>query len=158
MREPPRLSGMGTTLTICYSTGPELFVLHVGDSRAYLHRGDTLRRLTRDHNMAQVLVDSGIAEPGSPEAGRLRNLLTNVLGGPDSGFAVEVNRQRLADGDRVLLCTDGLTDLVADDEIARVLEQNPAPADVCRALIDLALERGGKDNITVLVARYEISD
>ena len=67
----------------------------------------------------------------------MRNLLTNVLGGPDSGFTVEVNRHRLADGDRVLLCTDGLTDLVADDEIARVLEQNPAPADVCRVLIDL---------------------
>ena len=99
------------------------------------------------HSRARLARGRAIAERPDQRPGR-----------PRRGFAVEVNRHRLADGDRVLLCTDGLTDLVADDEIARVLEQTPAPADVCRALIDLALERGGKDNITVLVARYEIGD
>ena len=101
-------------------------------------------------------IDAGMAEPESPEARRMQHVLTNVLGGPGGGVHVDVHPYRLDDGDRVLLCTDGLTDLVADDEIARVLGEHSAPADACRALVDLALERGGRDNITVLVARYEI--
>jgi serine/threonine protein phosphatase PrpC len=150
----PRLAGMGTTLTVAYTAGPELFVMHAGDSRAYLHRGGALIRLTRDHNLAQLLVDSGVAEPGSPEARRVRHVLTNVLGGPDAPVEVDVRRHTLADGDALLLCTDGLTDGLADDEIARALDDHPAPADACRALIDRALDRGGQDNVTVLIARY----
>ena len=73
----PQLFGMGTTLTACYTTGPELFVLHAGDSRAYLYRGGVLRRLTRDHTLAQAMIDAGLAEPGSDEEMSQRHVLTN---------------------------------------------------------------------------------
>jgi protein phosphatase len=154
----PRLRGMGTTLTICYTAGPELFILHAGDSRAYLHRDGALEQLTRDHTVAQTLVDSGLAEPGSPEAKRMKHILTNVLGGPELSVNVDVEHRSLQDGDTLLLCTDGLTDLVGDGDIAQILDAHPAAADACRALIDRSLERGGKDNVTVLLARYRLED
>jgi PPM family protein phosphatase len=157
-RESPRLAGMGTTLTICYSTGPELFVMHVGDSRAYLCRDGALRRLTRDHNVAQAMLDAGVAVPGSSELRRMRHVLTNVLGGPDHTVTVDIDHQRIRDGDIVLLCTDGLTDMITDDGIARVLGEQTSIADACKILVDQALERGGKDNVTVLVGRYHIDD
>jgi serine/threonine protein phosphatase PrpC len=149
----PRLAGMGTTLTLCYTTGPNLFTIHVGDSRAYLYRGNTLRRLTRDHNMGQVLIDSGAAKPGSPEVLRMRHVLTNCLGGP-RGVTADVVHYALADGDRVLVCSDGLNDMVSDDEIAATLKRHPGASEGCQALIDRALELGGKDNVTVIVANY----
>jgi protein phosphatase len=152
--ERPRLAGMGTTLTICYVTGPELFVMHAGDSRAYLSRGGTLRRLTRDHTQAQRLIDAGLAVPGSPEERKRRHVLTNCLGGPKLEVEVDVEHHRLEDGDRLLLCTDGLTNQADDREIAELLERHPAPDDACRALVDLALERGGKDNVTAVVGRF----
>ena len=153
-RERPRLAGMGTTLTVCYSTGPEVFVTHAGDSRAYLHRAGGLTRLTKDHTVAQVLIDAGVVSPGSPEANRAKHALTNCVGGPDAGIDVDVRHYRLQDGDRLLLCTDGLTDLVSDPEIAQALTDVPNPDDACRVLVDLALLRGGKDNVTVVVAKY----
>lgn len=156
-QEHPRLAGMGTTLTVCYTTGDELFVLHAGDSRAYLYRDGALTRLTRDHNLAQLLVDAGIAPPDSPETQKTRHVLTNVLGGPDTGVTVDVHRHQLQDGDTLLLCTDGLNDLIRDDEIAPFLDPSHTPDDACRALIDLALERGGRDNVTVVVARYQFN-
>jgi protein phosphatase len=152
--ETPALAGMGTTLTVCYVIGPELFVVHAGDSRAYLHRGGALRRLTRDHTLAQVLVDAGLATPGSPEERRRRHVLTSCLGGPGLDVEVDFDRHRLEDGDRVLLCTDGLYDLVDDREIADLLERHSAPDDTCRLLVDLALERGGKDNVTAVIGRF----
>lgn len=154
MRDNPRLVGMGTTLTVCYTTGDELFVVHVGDSRAYLYRDGVLSRLTRDHNLAQLLIDTGVALPDSVEARKTRHVLTNVLGGPDPGVEVDIHRHRLLPGDVLMLCTDGLNDLVDDGDIARVLASNPVPDAACRALVDLGLERGGRDNITSVVARY----
>jgi len=153
-RENPRLAGMATTMTLCYSTGPRLFVMHVGDSRAYIYGGGSLRRLTRDHNLGQVLVDSGAAAPDSPKAKKFQHVLTNVLGGNEDTVEVDVDEHLLADGDRVLLCSDGLYSELSDDEIARVLDQHFDPIDACQALIDLALTRPAKDNITVVVARY----
>ncbi len=145
---------MGTTLTVGYSTGDELFVAHAGDSRAYLLRGGKIRQLTRDHNLAQLLVDSGAAAADSPEVRKSRHVLTNVLGGPDPGVEVDVHRERLLDGDTLLFCTDGLNDRIADPDIARVLSAAPTCQDACHALVNLALERGGRDNVTVVVARY----
>ena len=96
IRESPRLAGMGTTLTICYSTGNELFVMHVGDSRAYLYRDGKVGRLTRDHNLAQVLVDAGKAEPNSWEARRVRHVLTNCLGSKHEKVEVDVHHEKFA--------------------------------------------------------------
>jgi protein phosphatase len=145
---------MGTTLTVCYITGPELFVMHAGDSRAYLYRGGHLRRLTRDHTLAQSMIDSGIVEEGSPPERQSRHILTNCLGGPHSELQVDVDHHRLATGDCLLLCTDGLTRHVEDAEMVGVLEHHPVPEDACRALVDLALERGGKENVTVVLGRF----
>jgi protein phosphatase len=158
MRETPSLQGMGTTLTVCYTVGNELFIMHAGDSRAYLQRGSEFRMLTHDHTLAQILIDSGIAEPDSIDAQRVRHILTNVLGGPSEGVAVDVRHHRLETGDRLLLCTDGLTDLVTDDEIRSVLNDRLGCDEACEALIQLALDRGGTDNVTVLVARYEFTE
>jgi protein phosphatase len=157
-REQPRLAGMGTTLTLCYTTGPELFVMHAGDSLAYLFRAGTLRRLTRDHTVAQLLIDAGAAAPGSPEERKRRHMLTNFLGGPTVSVEVDVDHHHLEDGDLLLLCTDGLHGQVEDREIAAILDGHPAPDDACRALVDRALDRGGKDNITVVLARFSFPD
>jgi serine/threonine protein phosphatase PrpC len=158
VRESPRLAGMATTLTACYSMGLELFVMHAGDSRAYLYRRGVLKQLTRDHNLAQLLVDSGVTEPDSTLAKKMRHVLTNVLGGPPDKVIVDVYHDRLLDDDRVLLCTDGLSNMVPDEEIARILGHKPVPAEACAALVDLALENGGKDNVTVLVGHYQIQE
>lgn len=156
--DEPRLAGMGTTLTLAYTTGPELYVMHVGDSRAYLFRDGTLKRLTRDHNLAQHLIDAGIAAPGSSEERRTRRILTNCLGGDQSGVAVDVEQFHLNDGDQLLLCTDGLTDPVEEHEIAQILAAHPDSTEACETLVNLALERGGKDNITAVVARYSFPE
>jgi protein phosphatase len=151
----PRLQGMGTTLTVCYTAGRALFVVHVGDSRAYLFRGGQLRQLTRDHTLAQERIDAGKIEPDSPEAMRVRHILTNSLGAGWESIEVDVDPHRLEDGDRLLLCTDGLTDLVTDDEVARILDEHADPNAACRALVDRALDLGGGDNVTAVVGRYE---
>ena len=156
IRGNPRLAGMGTTLTLCYSTGPNLFTIHVGDSRAYIHRGGRLRRLTHDHNLGQILVDTGQAEPDSPEVLRMRHVLTNCLGG-HQGVKADVDHYLLADDDRVQLCTDGLNDAIGDSEIGAVLDRHPDPAGACEALVALALERGARDNVTVIVAHYRVA-
>jgi PPM family protein phosphatase len=155
-RTEPRLAGMGTTLTAAATIGPVAFIVHAGDSRAYLFRAGALRRLTRDHTLAQDLVDSGLADPGSPEARRAGHVLTNYLGGPGDGGTAEIHRLTLADGDRLLLCTDGLTDLVDDEEIARVLDLLPEPDEACRALVESALAHGGRDNVTAVLGCYSI--
>lgn len=155
VRENPKMSGMGTTLTICYTTGPELFVVHAGDSRAYLYREGKIRQLTHDHNLAQVLVDAGAAAPGSTEVKRLRHVLTNCLGGQTGSVVVDVIHEQLRDDDRLLLCSDGLNDGISDVEIAAEIARHPTPDHTCDALIALALDRGAKDNVTVVIAHYQ---
>ena len=92
----------------------------------------------------------------SPMVLSVRHILTNCLGGPGATAKADVDLHELADGDRVLLCTDGLNDMVSDVEIADVLERHPSSSDACVALVALALEHGGKDNVTVVVARYTV--
>jgi protein phosphatase len=154
--EQTQFFGMCTTLTVCYTTGPELFVLHAGDSRAYLYRSGDLRRLTRDHTLAQEMIDAGFADPQSYEEMSERHILRNCLG--TGSVMVDVEHHRLTDGDRLLLCTDGLTDMVSEGEIAALLDAHPRPEDACRALVDRALDCGGFDNITVVLASYTILD
>jgi protein phosphatase len=153
-RENPDLAGMGTTMTLAYSLGDELFLGHVGDSRAYLLHGERVHQLTRDHTRAQELVDLGILRPEEAARSRYKNVLTRALGDlPGTGEA-DVHRARLRDGDQLLLCTDGLTDMVEDAAIAGILLGATTAAEACQALIDRALEGGGKDNVTVVLARY----
>jgi protein phosphatase len=150
----PSLTGMGTTLTLTYSIGLDLFLAHVGDSRAYLCRGGSLRQLTRDHTRVQELVDAGLVTREDAATHKLRNVLTNVVGGSAPLTDVEVHRVPLAVGDSVLLCSDGLHGVVRDEEIASILGGTGTAESACRALVDLALARGGPDNVTAVVLRY----
>ncbi len=151
-----RLFGMGTTLTAAYSAGVDLFVFHVGDSRAYLHRKGELRRLTKDHTVAQAMADAGYIAPDEVRTHNKRNALTNFLGGHSGKVKADVRWLRLADGDRLLVCSDGLTEMIEDDAIAKILSQSSTPSQAAQALIDQALEKGGRDNITVIVSRYTV--
>jgi protein phosphatase len=152
----PSLAGMGTTLTVACSLGNHLFLYYVGDSRAYLFRRGKLYRLTRDHTAAQAMADAGWIAPEEVATHRLRHALTRVLGAAGGEAEAEIQHVQLADGDRLLLCTDGLTDMVPDAGIADVLQRIEPSEQASQALVDLALERGGKDNVTVVLARYTI--
>jgi protein phosphatase len=156
-RADPRLTGMGTTLTLAYSLGSTLFLGHVGDSRVYLHRGGELHRLTRDHTFAQALADMGLIRPEEVLRHRFRHVLTRALGAGGSEVVADVQIARLCDGDELLLCTDGLNEMVEDADIAAVLREAGTADEASRALVELALQRGGKDNVTVLVARYRFA-
>jgi protein phosphatase len=151
-----RLFGMGTTLTMAYSIGVDLFIIHLGDSRAYLYRNGTLRQLTKDHTVAQAMADAGYISHDEIRHHKKRNSLTNYLGGHDGKVSADIRWLRLADGDRLILSTDGLTEMVDDAGIARILDAERAPTDAAQALVNKALENGGKDNVTVIVANYQI--
>jgi len=149
-----QLLGMGTTMTVGSSIGTDLFLAHVGDCRCYLFRNGRLRQLTHDQTQAQRLLDAGTMQPEEAATSRLRNVLTQALGAGDPSLQVEMQRVEIHAGDRLLLCTDGLTDMIDDEAIGAVLERPQPPAASCTALVDLALERGGRDNVTVVVADY----
>jgi PPM family protein phosphatase len=149
----PTLTGMGTTMTLACSLGFEMILCHIGDSRAYLFRKDQLTQLTRDMTMAQEMIDAGTIQSTQAVAARFRHVLTQCLGGPGTA-KVEVQRQSLQDGDRVLLCSDGLYDMVADTVIAETLHSTPHVQEACQKLVNHALEAGGKDNVTVVLACF----
>ena len=148
----PILQGMGSTMTLGYSLANDLFVVHVGDSRLYLMRNGNLQQLTKDQTHAQALADAGMIKREEVATHRLRHVLTNALGGNVDTVEVEIQRARLHDGDRLLLCTDGLTDMVDDDAIAEVMLQARQPGTACKSLVERALANGGRDNVTVIVA------
>jgi protein phosphatase len=147
--------GMGTTVTAAYVAWPRLYVVHVGDSRGYLFRGTKLRQITRDHTVAQQLVDNGRLDPHKAEESRWSHILWNVVGGDSQQLSPEVYKARLNVGDTLLLCSDGLTKHVSDLEIATLLADSPSAEDACRQLVDEANRSGGSDNITVVVARFK---
>jgi PPM family protein phosphatase len=153
----PRLFGMGTTLTAAFSMGVDLFIVHLGDSRAYLYRNGELQRLTKDHTMAQAMADAGYIAPEDVRRHVRRNTLTNYLGTRHGKVKADLRWLRLTDGDRLLLCTDGLSEMVDDRVIARILHERDQPRDAAQALLDEALEQGGTDNVTVIVARYQMA-
>ena len=148
------LHGMGTTLTVVLTLGSEVIVSHIGDSRTYLLRREKLHQLTKDHTLAQALVDAGIAKVGDTSTQAMRHVLTAALGSTGERDDPQVQRFHLNDGDQLLLCTDGLNEMVTDEVIAAVLTSATSSAAACQELIDLALAAGGRDNITVVLARY----
>jgi protein phosphatase len=152
--EHPELSGMGTTLTVAYVLYRDLYVAHVGDSRCYLLRGGQLHRLTRDHTLAAEMMRHGMLSPEEAARHHLRHAVTNVVGGIQPGVRVEVQKTSLEAGDVVLLCSDGLTEMLSDERLRAVLTEEPAPHRACERLIDEANAAGGKDNITAVVARF----
>jgi serine/threonine protein phosphatase PrpC len=152
--EHPELRNMATTLTLAYSLNDVLFVAHVGDSRCYLCRDGVLRRLTRDHTVVAEMVQAGTLQAEDVAKHRWRHVITNTVGGGSASCKVEVHRLQIDDGDRMLLCSDGLTEMLPDQEISRILQTEAEPEQACRCLVAGANEAGGKDNITVVVADF----
>ena len=150
------LSGMCTTMTAAVTHGNDLIVGHIGDSRAYLLHEGKLVRLTRDHTVGARLVEDGTHGPSDPLVLELRGLLLQALGSKEGQCNPEVYDYLLADEDQLLLCTDGLTDMVDEIDIERALNSASSAKSACRRLVDLALANGGRDNITAIVARYSI--
>ena len=150
------LSGMCTTMTVALSHGKNLIVAYMGDSRVYLLHDGKLKRLTRDHTVAERLPEEGIDPANDQLLNQLRNVLMQALGGPESECNPSVHDYSLEDGDRLLICTDGLTQMVAEEEIENILQTSDSAQSACRSLVALALSSGGQDNITAIVARYSI--
>jgi protein phosphatase len=152
----PALKGMATTLTVVYTVGLQAFLIHVGDSRAYRFREGRLEQMTRDHTVAQGMLDAGKITAEEVRFRSRRHVLTNVLSGRPGEVEPDVSSFELADRDCILLCSDGLNDMLSDAEIATVLSQYRNPADAVRALIQAANDRGGRDNVTAVLAQYEV--
>ncbi|HEY7156091.1 MAG TPA: protein phosphatase 2C domain-containing protein [Gemmataceae bacterium] len=152
----PNLSGMGTTMTLACSLGADLILGHVGDSRAYLLSSGALHLLTRDHTLVRELVDRGVVRAEQAAKHPLRHVLTQALGGRGE-MEAELQRVSLADEDQLLLCTDGLTDMVDSTTIGAILRSSASSQDACQTLVELALQKGGKDNVTVVLARYRFA-
>jgi PPM family protein phosphatase len=153
-RKRAELHGMGTTLTLAYHYEAELLVIHVGDSRAYLFRDETLHQVTQDHTVVAEMVRRGELDSAEARRHRLRHVITNVVGGTEVGVHAEAHSVELRRDDALLLCSDGLTEMLSHSDITEVLRGEPNPEVACMRLISLANERGGQDNITAIVARF----
>jgi protein phosphatase len=146
--------GMGTTLTMAYITWPRLYVVHVGACRCYLLRNGKLEQITRDQTEAQLLVDHGEMTPAQAHASRWSHVLWDYLGGGTPELSPAVYKAELALSDTLLLCTDGLTKCLRDEEIREILGRNQSAEETCMLLVDNANSYGSPDNITVIVARF----
>jgi len=145
------LTGMGTTLTAVTVSGPhELVIGHVGDSRAYLLRGDTMEMITDDHSLVAELVREGRLTPEQAESHPQRAIVTRALGG-GADFAVDLYRVAVDAGDRVIVCSDGLTTMIRDRDLERIARSQSDPQRAADALVNAANDAGGEDNITVVV-------
>jgi PPM family protein phosphatase len=150
----PEFKGMGTTATIAGLLGDTLYVAQVGDSRAYLVREGHAIQLTKDQSLMQKLVEAGELTEEEAEHSDRRNIILQALG-PEGTIKVDLTHQDVRRGDTLVLCSDGLSTQVNRDEIARVVTEEPDLTEACRRLIDLANEKGGPDNITVIIARFD---
>lgn len=151
----PELKGMGTTLTMAYCSNSQLFIVHVGGSRCYLQRGGQLYRLTRDHTLVEEMVRHQVLTPEQASRHFLRHVITSSVGGTKPGLEVEAHRLTLAPGDILLLCTDGLTEMLSDDLISAILAANSDPRAACRRLVEEANQRVSQDNVTVIVSHFD---
>ncbi len=151
----PKLAGMGTTWTSAHVLGQHAIVVHIGDSRAYLYRDAELRPITRDQTLGQEMADIGLPED---DARRFRNILTNSLSGDLDAPKAQVYHVELRAHDRLLLCTDGLSDMLSDPAISQVLNGVIDPQASCDQLVQHALNNGGADNITVVLCNVQTID
>jgi protein phosphatase len=147
----PNLRGMGTTLTAgAFDDEGHVVLGHVGDSRAYLLRDGELDRVTTDHSLVEELIQAGELTPEEAERDPRRSMITRALG-LEPGVTVDVIELDLLDGDRLLLCSDGLTTMIGEPDITACLTDEPDPATAAVGLVDAANAAGGVDNITVIV-------
>ncbi len=144
--------GMGTTLVAAAINGPKGYIAHVGDSRAYRMRGRALRQVTKDHSLVQEWVDAGVISEDEARTAPNRNVITRAIGAKPSVQA-DVTEIDVADDDTLLMCSDGLTGMLADDEIASALTETADLADAAATLVKAANRAGGTDNVTVVLIR-----
>jgi protein phosphatase len=143
---------MATTLTLGLTVWPWLYVVQLGDSRCYYYWNGKVHQVTRDQTIGQDLVDQGLLPRERLRASPFKDVLSSAAGADEA--LPEVSRVRIdRAGSALFFCTDGLTKHVSDEEIAAAITAHPRSEDVCRALLDLALERGGTDNITMVIGR-----
>lgn len=151
-RTRPECRGMGTTVVLALVAGSQLIVGHVGDSRAYRWRDGRLERLTRDHSLLQERVDAGLMTPEEAATSRRRHIVTRAVG-VEPEVQLEIQAHDALPGDLVLLCSDGLTDMVSDTEIAAVLRAGGPLQVLCARLVEAANTAGGADNVAVVLTR-----
>ena len=149
-------AGMGTTLVAGVFQDNRLLLGHIGDSRCYRWRGDTLVQITKDHSLLQEQIDAGLLTPEQAATAPNKNLVTRALG-VDDVVLLELNEHRVEAGDIYLMCSDGLSDMMQDLEIAGILQNGTALGPMAQALVALANENGGRDNITVLLIQASAS-
>lgn len=151
-------SKMATTVTMAVMTGQDVIMANVGDSRTYICRDGSLEKITKDHSLLQSLVEQGklspeeIKPPRSDKAKMQENVVTKVLGNKEE-VEPDLYADRLVDGDQLMLCCDGVTDLVLESKIEDTMSTIDSPEEACSSLVDSANEEGGKDNITVVIAK-----
>ena len=154
----PRLAGMATTLTAAELVGHELVVAHVGDSRAYLLHAGVLQQLTHDQTFVQSLVDAGVISAEQARRHPLRSVVLAALRGTDEDLAhIETTTRSVEAGDRVLVCSDGLSGVVPAETLAKVLEEERVPAEAATRLVRAALAAGTHDNVTAVVADVQLT-
>lgn len=150
----PDLQGMGTTVVLTiYTTDGQIYIGNVGDSRIYLIRQQQITKVTKDHSVVQQLIDAGMITEEEAEVHPYKNVITRCLG---QQAVVEPDTQKLAleDGDWVLLCTDGLSNMVSSQQMVETLALFEDPQEACTQLVTMANEKGGTDNITVVLLHY----
>jgi protein phosphatase len=150
----PEQHGMGATLTAAWISGSKLSIAHVGDSRAYLLRGGDLLQLTRDHSLVAEQVRRGMLTVAEAEESEMQSVLLRALGA-QAEIEVDAEEHQLFPRDILILCSDGLTRMVTEPEIAGVLQAERDPVRAAQELVSLANDRGGPDNITVVIVRLE---
>jgi serine/threonine protein phosphatase PrpC len=156
IKADPSLSGMGTTLTGILWSGAQLGLVHIGDSRAYLLRDGELTQITRDHTVVQALLDEGRITPAEAASHPQRSMVLRALGSPSAEPDLQLRDAQ--PGDKYLLCSDGLYDVVSAEEITRVLSTTAEPERGVAELVELANQAGGPDNITCIIAQVISAD
>ena len=150
----PQYSGMGTTLVVGVFQDGRLLLGHIGDSRCYRLRGSELAQITKDHSLLQEQMDAGLITPEQAAVSTNKNLVTRALGVEDA-VLLDVNEHRVEPGDIYLMCSDGLSDMVDDSGIARILAGDVTLEEKAVQLVDAANANGGRDNISVMLAQAD---
>ncbi len=148
-------SGMGTTITLAYINWPDLYVVHVGDSRCYLKRGDEFNQITRDDTFGQEMIDRGVMDEEDLERSPMSHVLSQaIVAKEDAEITPRTYRATLSPGDSLILCSDGLSGQVEDDRMDEIVQRAESAEQACQNLVEAANEAGGDDNITVIVSHY----